>query len=433
MRPTTPRVYNHAGQWPFCDPAPPPIVRGQEDAPKRRRSGTAQLIPNLRTRAPHYVLLRPVVNGVVVVARATMLPGCCFRSCVRRDRREAGRGDSRVADEPEPGESSASSAVGKSGGGVVAAARRYAWAEIESVTAGFSSRVIGQGGFSTVYLACLSSSRLGAVKVQRSSERLHRAFRQELDVLLSLRHPHVVRLLGYCDDQEEGVLVFEYAPNGDLHERLHGGTKRPPLPWARRMAIAFQVAMALEYLHESRDPAVIHGDVKASNVLLDAALDAKLCDFGFAHVGFSAAVQPAPDATTARASARPVMGSPGYVDPHFLRSGVATKKSDVYSFGVLLLELLTGREAMCAATGRRLTSAVGPTLTDGKVADVVDPRLRHAYDAYEAATVAALALRCVSDGPGLRPSMAEVVRELQEKTTALIAAVGCKPCGKMAA
>ncbi|TVU02419.1 hypothetical protein EJB05_52100, partial [Eragrostis curvula] len=354
-----------------------------------------------------------------------MLPGCCLPPCVRRDKRErgepGGRTGSRVSDEPA---SASSSSVGKSGG----AARRFAWAEIESVTAGFSSRVIGQGGFSTVYLACLSSSRLGAVKVQRSSERLHRAFRQELDVLLSLRHPHVVRLLGYCDEREEGVLVFEYAPNGDLHERLHGEKQRPALPWARRMAIAFQVAMALEYLHESRDPAVIHGDIKASNVLLDANLDAKLCDFGNAHVGFSAAVQPA---AATRASARPVMGSPGYVDPHFLRSGVATKKSDVYSFGVLLLELLTGRNAICADTGRRLTATVCPTLDEGKVADVVDSRLGHEYDAEEAATMAALALQCVSDSPGVRPSMAEVVRELQEKTTALFSAAGSKPAGKV--
>jgi serine/threonine protein kinase len=222
--------------------------------------------------------------------------------------------------------------------------------------------------------------------------------------------------------------VFEYAANGDLHQRLHGG-KRPPLPWARRMAIAFQVATALEYLHESRDPAVIHGDIKASNVLLDASLDAKLCDFGFAHVGFSAAVQQPAAAT--RASARPVMGSPGYVDPHFLRSGVATKKSDVYSFGVLLLELLTGRMALCSDTGCRLTTTVCPALQEGKVADAVDPRLGGEYDAAEAATVAALALRCVSDSPGLRPSMAEVVREFQEKTTALFSAAGSKPAGKM--
>jgi hypothetical protein len=124
-----------------------------------------------------------------------MLHGCGLLPCLRRDKgAAAGRADPRVADEP-------GHAVGKGGGVGAATTRRFAWAEIESVTAGFSSRVIGQGGFSTVYLASLSSSRLGAVKVQRSSERLYRAFRQELHVLLSLRHPHVVRLLGYCDDR----------------------------------------------------------------------------------------------------------------------------------------------------------------------------------------------------------------------------------------
>ncbi|KAF7085294.1 hypothetical protein CFC21_088739 [Triticum aestivum] len=351
-----------------------------------------------------------------------MLPGCGLLDCLRlgeRDTHDAGRTDPRVSADP----SGASASGGKSG-----RARRLEWAEVESVTGGFSSRVIGQGGFSTVYLASLTSSRLGAVKVQRSSERLHRVFRQELDVLMSVRHPHIVRLLGYCDKREEGVLVFEYAPNGDLHERLHrSGQKRAALPWARRMAVAFQVAMALEYLHESQDPAVIHGDIKASNVLLDANMDVKLCDFGFAHVGFSAAVLPA----AARASARHVMGSPGYVDPHFLRSGVATKKSDVYSFGVLLLELVTGRGAICADTGCRLTVTVAPVVSEGKVADVVDQRLGDAYDREEAVTVAALALQCINVSSGHRPSMTDVVRVLQEKTSALISAAGPKPASKM--
>ncbi|CAL5069142.1 unnamed protein product [Urochloa decumbens] len=297
-----------------------------------------------------------------------------------------------------------------------AAARQLAWAEVEAATGGFSSRVVGRGGFSTVYLASLpSSSRLGAVKVSCSSERLRLAFRRELDVLLSLRHPHVVRLLGYCDERDEGVLVFEYAPNGDLHERLHGSGGG--LTWARRVAVALQVAAALEYLHEGRgDTPVIHGDVKASNVLLDADLNAKLCDFGFAHVGVAGACVAA---AGGRPSApRAVMGSPGYVDPHLLRSGVATEKSDVYSYGVLLLELLTGKEAVCRDTGHRLTAAAGPKLTGGEVSGVMDQRLGGEYDAAEAAAVAELAVKCVGDRPELRPSMADVVRALREKTSA---------------
>ncbi|XP_062185895.1 salt tolerance receptor-like cytoplasmic kinase 1 [Phragmites australis] len=348
-----------------------------------------------------------------------MFRGCGLFTCARRGgdlrkRGEMGAASSRVAPAEPVGVEE-----GDSG-----AARQLAWAEVETATGGFSSRVIGHGGFSTVYLASLSSSRLGAVKVSCSSERLHRAFRQELDVLLSLRHPHIVRLLGYCDERDEGVLVFEYAPNGDLHERLHGDGG-DVLPWARRVAVAFQVATALEYLHESRQPAVIHGDIKASNVLLDANLDAKLCDFGFAHVGFSATVG------GGRSSARSVMGSPGYVDPHLLRSGVATKKSDVYSFGVLLLELLTGKAAVCCETGRRLTADVGAKVSDGKVTDVLDQRLGGDYAAAEAAVLAELAVQCISDSPGLRPSMADVVRALQEKASALASAVGPRLNRKM--
>ncbi|KAI4965748.1 hypothetical protein ZWY2020_050976 [Hordeum vulgare] len=263
-----------------------------------------------------------------------------------------------------------------------------AWAEVESATGAFSSRVIGHGGFSTVYLASLSSSRLAAVKVHCSSERLHRAFRQELHVLLSLRHPHIVRLLGYCDDRDE--------------------------------ACSSSAATALEYLHEGRSPAVIHGDIKASNVLLDGNMDAKLCDFGFAHSGVSTT------AGRGRSSGRAIMGSPGYVDPQLLRTGVANKESDVYSFGVLLLELVTGREAVCRDTGRRLTAVVCPIVNDGNVAEVVDRRLGSQYSADEATVVAELAMRCVSEAPGLRPSMADVVHVLQEKTTALISAVGSR-------
>ncbi|CAL5015676.1 unnamed protein product [Urochloa decumbens] len=331
-----------------------------------------------------------------------------------RKRGEMGGASSRVA----PAEPVGVEDAEEQQSGAAAAARQLAWAEVEAATGGFSSRVVGRGGFSTVYLASLPSSRLGAVKVSCSSERLRLAFRRELDVLLSLRHPHVVRLLGYCDERDEGVLVFEYAPNGDLHERLHGAGGGNGLPWARRVAVALQVAAALEYLHEGRgDTPVIHGDVKASNVLLDADLNAKLCDFGFAHVGVAGA---AAAGGGGRPSApRAVMGSPGYVDPHLLRSGVATEKSDVYSYGVLLLELLTGKEAVCRDTGHRLTAAVGPRLAaGGEVSGVLDQRLGADYDAAEAAAVAELAMKCVSDRPELRPSMADVVRALREKTSA---------------
>ncbi|KAL6847543.1 hypothetical protein ACP4OV_022569 [Aristida adscensionis] len=309
-------------------------------------------------------------------------------------------------------EAGVKSAAGKAAAAALLppAARQLSWAQVEAMTRGFTSAVVGEGGFSTVYLARLAGS-LAAVKVHRSSERLHRAFRQELDALLRVRHPHIVRLLAFCDHQDEGVLVLEFAPNGNLHDRLHGGGGAGAMPWARRVSVALQVARALEYLHDRCEPQVVHGDVKASNVLLDAAMGARLCDFGSARAGFSAAVRPRP-----RPSARAVLGSPGYVDPHYLRFGVVTKKSDVYSFGVLLLELLTGVQAFC--DGRLLTATVSAKIstTAGScdVRGLVDRRLGCQYDAGEAAAIAALAAACVGENPSLRPAMADVVRALEQ-------------------
>ncbi|CAL9160523.1 unnamed protein product [Musa hybrid cultivar] len=361
----------------------------------------------------------------------------CY-SCCDLDDLELGR----VADEPE---AETEQEKEKEKGTAV---WRFGWAEIESLTGKFAAAaVIGEGGSSTVYLARLGDASLGALKLHRPSERLYRAFRQELDVLLRLRHPHIVRLLGYCDDrgsclcpppmsssslsfsrrfQQEGVLVFEYVPNGSLHEKLHGGGGEV-LPWARRMTIAYQVAQALDYLHEGCDPQVVHGDVKAANVLLDGRLQAKLCDFGSARVGFSAAVAPP------RSADAMVVGSPGYVDPYYLRSGMVSKKNDVYSFGVLLLELVTGAEAFDSERERqRLTAEVGPVLRDpeGRAAEAVDARLGSKYDAGEAKAAAAVAAMCVGDNPGLRPSMAEVVRMLRDAASSSIAAVASKSDGK---
>ena len=223
---------------------------------------------------------------------------------------------------------------------------------------------------------------------------------------------------------EEGVLVLEFAANGNLHERLHGGGKAAgTMPWARRVSVALQTARALEYLHDRCEPQVVHGDVKASNVLLDASMSAKLCDFGSARMGFSAAVRP-------RSSAHTMLGSPGYVDPHYIRTGVVTKKSDVYSFGVLLLELLTGMEAFCAEEGRLLTAVLAPRLrAGGDARGMVDERLGSAYDAAEAAAVAALAAACVGENPSLRPSMADVVRTLEQSAQGSISAVGRRSDG----
>lgn len=209
---------------------------------------------------------------------------------------------------------------------------------------------------------------------------------------------------------EEGVLVFEYAPKGSLHDKLHNKSEieKPLLTWNRRMSIAFQLAQAIEYLHDGCTLQIIHGDIKASNVLLDDQLTCKLCDFGFAKMGFSSTILPS--------STNPVMGSPGYVDPHYMRTGIISKKNDVYSFGVLVLELITGIEAFCEERQQVLTSIAGSILTDAtKAKEMVDSRLAGDFDAEEAIEMASIAALCLRHQPSLRPSMAEILRNMRDK------------------
>ncbi|XP_050377646.1 probable receptor-like protein kinase At1g33260 [Argentina anserina] len=303
--------------------------------------------------------------------------------------------------------------------------RKFSWDEIARFTNNFST-VIGSGGYSTVYLAHSpdSSNRFWAIKIQNGSERLNQVFRQELDILLRLGHQSIVKLLGYCDDREEGALVFEYVANGNLQEILHGEEQSSVLPWKNRMLIAYQIAQAIEYLHEQCAQHIVHMDIKASNVLLDRNLNSKLCDFGSAKMGFSSTIQPPSPALKKQFL---MMGSPGYTDPHYMRTGFASKKNDVYSFGVLLLELVTGKEAFCPEKGQLLSTVVGPRLMDGGVlaeevvAGMVDNRLGSAggFDVEEARTVLALAATCLRQSPTLRPSVTQILQTITDRISSI--------------
>ncbi|KAL4353410.1 hypothetical protein GQ457_06G038370 [Hibiscus cannabinus] len=293
--------------------------------------------------------------------------------------------------------------------------KRFKWDEIKDSTKGFS-RLIGQGGFSNVYLAKLSGSTLGAVKIHVGNDRLNQVFKRELDILTRLRHDNIVKFLGYCDDQEEGAMVFEYVPNGNLQEKLHGNG-RELLSWKTRMSIAFQLAEAIEYLHDECSLHIVHGDIKASNILLDERFNCKLCDFGSAKMGFSSTVVPP-------RTKQIMVGSPGYTDPLYLRTGIASKKNDVYSLGVIILELVTGMEAFCPERGQLLTTMVAPKLREvvegggeaaEAVAAIVDPRLGNAFDLEEAKAMLLIVDLCLQQSPKVRPSAAEIMQTMKDE------------------
>lgn len=153
-------------------------------------------------------------------------------------------------------------------------------------------------------------------------------------------------------------------------------------------------------------------------------MGARLCDFGSAKMGFSAMVQPR--------SAHQITGSPGYIDPHYIRSGTITKKNDIYSFGVLLLEILTGIEAFSAEKEQLLTAVLRPRLKNvgGEIDGLVDKKLGLDFDRDEAVALASVAVLCISENASMRPSMAEVVRILEEKLSRSISAVSFKSDGK---
>ncbi|KAK8583566.1 hypothetical protein V6N12_067833 [Hibiscus sabdariffa] len=320
--------------------------------------------------------------------------------------------------------------------GVQGFVRKFRWEEIEAVTEDFS-RVIGRGGFSNVYLANLSGSGQGqgqgqgAVKIHAGGDRLNQVFRQELDILLRLHHDHIVKLLGYCDDLEEGAMVFEYVSNGNLQEKLH---ESEVLPWKTRTAIAFQLAQAIEYLHEKCSLQIVHGDIKPSNVLLDEYFNCKLCDFGSAKMGFSSTVQPPSCSRTKQL----MVGSPGYTDPHYLRTGLASKKNDVYSLGVIMLELVTGMKAFCPDRGQVLASIVAQDLRDigehgaeDKVAALVDPRLGGQFDLEEARALLSIAALYLHQSFTVRPSASQIIEAFRDKITSIHFLVSeCKDCGR---
>ncbi|XP_024627398.1 probable serine/threonine-protein kinase PBL16 isoform X2 [Medicago truncatula] len=296
----------------------------------------------------------------------------------------------------------------------------FTYDELKKITGNFRpDRVLGGGGFGSVYKGFISEelrddlhSLPVAVKVHDgdNSHQGHREWLAEVIFLGQLSHPNLVKLIGYCCENEHRVLIYEYMARGSVEHNLFSKILLP-LPWSIRMKIAYGAAKGLAFLHEAKKP-VIYRDFKTSNILLDLDYNAKLSDFGLAKDG--------PVGDMSHVSTR-IMGTYGYAAPEYIMTGHLTPRSDVYSFGVVLLELLTGRKSLDKQRPAREQNLIDwalPLLKEKKkVLNIIDPRLEGDYPVKGAHKAAMLAYHCLNKNPKARPLMRDIVDSLEPLTT----------------
>ncbi|GAA0169641.1 hypothetical protein LIER_24079 [Lithospermum erythrorhizon] len=287
--------------------------------------------------------------------------------------------------------------------------------ELKEKTDNFGSKaLIGEGSYGRVYFAILDGKTVALKKLDVSSEPESTVeFLPQVSMVSRLKHENLVELLGYCVEGHIRVLAYEFATMGSLHDILHGrkgvqgAQPGPTLDWMTRVRIAVDAARGLEYLHEKVQPSTIHKDIRSSNVLLFEEFKAKIADFNLSNQ--------APD-MAARLHSTRVLGTFGYHAPEYAMTGQLTQKSDVYSFGVVLLELLTGRKPVDHNMPRGQQSLVTwatPRLSEDKVKQCVDPKLKGEYPPKAVAKLAAVAALCVQYEAEFRPNMTIVVKALQ--------------------
>ncbi|KAG0618958.1 hypothetical protein M758_4G104500 [Ceratodon purpureus] len=283
--------------------------------------------------------------------------------------------------------------------------RRFHLQELEKATKNFSQKhYLGMGGFGKVYRGFLSDGKVVAIKcASLQSAQGQKEFQNELTLLGRLHHRNLVGLEGFCDDGGLQVLVYEYMENGDLYDNLFGIDGRASLNSYQRVEVVLGIARGLDYLHSFADPPVIHRDIKASNVLLDNCMVAKLADFGVSKISPYSHVSTSP------------IGTMGYVDPEYFRTNQVTVSSDIFSFGIVLLEIITGQPIIDPRRGEaiNLQDWVQPRFKLGGIEEIIDPKIKEGYDEELYTKMTELAIRCSTSKRIERPTMKEVLNILE--------------------
>ncbi|KAF5738437.1 leucine-rich repeat receptor-like protein kinase [Tripterygium wilfordii] len=287
-------------------------------------------------------------------------------------------------------------------------ARWFSYDELKKCTGNFSeTNEIGSGGYGKVYRGMLSDGQIVAIKrAQQGSMQGGLEFKTEIELLSRVHHKNLVGLVGFCFEQGEQMLVYEFMPNGTIRDSL-SGRSGIYLDWKRRLRIALGSARGLTYLHELADPPIIHRDVKSTNILLDETLTAKVADFGLSKL--------MSDAAKGHVSTQ-VKGTLGYLDPEYYMTQQLTNKSDVYSFGVVMFELVTARQPI--EKGKYIVREVRMAMNKRDedyygLKDLIDPTIRNAGKLVGFVKFVDLAMQCVEDSASDRPTMSEMVKYIE--------------------
>ncbi|XP_063940361.1 G-type lectin S-receptor-like serine/threonine-protein kinase SRK isoform X2 [Daucus carota subsp. sativus] len=295
---------------------------------------------------------------------------------------------------------------------------RFRLRVMQSATNNFDEKlVIGKGGFGKVYkgLRYFGNRKVAIKRLKSGSNQGIKEFRTEIEILSQFQNCNIVPFIGYCDECEEMILVYELMSHGSLADHLHkrsrkGDTSLRPLSWMQRIKICIGAAHGLDYLHSgtSIGNRVIHRDVKSNNILLDDTLGAKISDFGLSKIG------PA-NQTSTYVSAH-VKGTHGYLDPYYVSTHTLSTKSDVYAFGVVLFEVLCGRPVVDTSLDEEqmnLANWAQHCFKEGILDKLADHRIKGNISFNSLKAYVDVAIMCLNFQPKLRPTMADVLAGLE--------------------
>ncbi|KAM4113075.1 hypothetical protein ACJW30_05G191000 [Castanea mollissima] len=274
------------------------------------------------------------------------------------------------------------------------------------------ANLLGKGGFGSVYKGLLQNGMEIAVKkLSKNSRQGIERFKNEVVLIAKLQHRNLVRILGCCVQGEEKMLIYEYLPNNSLDSYIFDETKRSWLDWGKRIEIICGIARGILYLHQDSRLRIIYRDLKASNVLLDTALNPKISDFGMVRIFGGDQIE---------ANTNCVVGTFGYMSPKYAMQELFSIRSDVFSFGVLLLEIITGKRNTNSYHNGPSSNLIGhiwDQWKEGKAMEIVDSSLGKTYPANEVSRCIQIGLLCVQEHATNRPTMSAAVFMLSSDTT----------------